>query len=303
MQDPGQEEPGCLGEIRLSPPLADGQQITACTFSRFFQFILDPWKEAVLACRHSRNEIIQHFSQPIEVILIDILDGREECQYLTQGFPEYRMTVIQTIKPKQSVSPSAHRQQGRFISLYGEALQSDSAFAVWLAGCVTGGHRAFVRGSASDSQFDRHSPGRAQNLRHPAREPVRVQFEDELHLSIPIASVHVLPKASEIDRFTADPGSPGIEIPRLDRVMGKRQGMQNARFSRAVGAVDQRDRSQRHTLRGAESLEIGNLESADSFHRRYASRLTSGPFRAIHETPGLAVVCRRSALIEPPPRE
>ena len=83
MQDPGQEESCCLGEIPLSPPLADGQQIATCIFSRFFQFVIDPWKEAVLACRYSRHEIVQHFAHPIEVFLIDILDGRDECQYFT----------------------------------------------------------------------------------------------------------------------------------------------------------------------------------------------------------------------------
>ena len=61
------------------------------------------------------------------------------------------MTVIQAIKSKQSVSPNAHGKQGRSVGLYGEAFQSDSAFAIRLAGRVAGGRRLLVRESASDS--------------------------------------------------------------------------------------------------------------------------------------------------------
>ena len=228
MQDPGQEDPGCLGEILLSPTPADSKQTTAGIVPRFFQIVFDSWEEAVLPCRHPRYEIVQHLAQPIEVFLTNILAGRDERQHAAKGFPEYGMTVAQAIKPIQSVSPNAHGKQGRSVGLYGEAFHLGSAFAIRLAGRMAGGCRLLVRESASDSQFDRHLPGGAQNFRHSTREPVGVQFEDEFHLSVPITFVHVLPETSEIDRVTADSGSPRIEITGFDRVVGKRQGVQNA---------------------------------------------------------------------------
>jgi hypothetical protein len=85
--------------------------------------------------------------------------------------------------------------------------------------------------------------GRTKELRHSAGEAAGVEFEGNLHLALALAPVDILSETTKVNRLTPDLGALCIEIAGLDCMMHQRQCMEDARFSRAVGAVDKGDRS------------------------------------------------------------
>ena len=82
-----------------------------------------------------------------------------------------------------------------------------------------------------------------QKLCHAFGEAPRIEFETQLDPEVSVAPVHVLGKTSEIYGLSADPGPVGVEVSGLDGVVGECQGVQHARLSGTVGAIDQCDRS------------------------------------------------------------
>ena len=70
-------------------------------------------------------------------------------------------------------------------------------------------------------------------------------------------------KTAKIHRLTAKLCLVDIEAARPQGLVGKKQRVQNARFSRAIRAEDQRDWLDWHALRRAEGFEVGDGKGGD----------------------------------------
>ena len=89
--------------------------------------------------------------------------------------------------------------------------------------------------SFTDHQFHHDVLGRAQKLGYTSGELLRIELEPKLDLFLSVSPVNVLPKPTEVDDFSADPSPLRVEVSGLDRMVGQRQCMQDARLPRAVG--------------------------------------------------------------------
>ena len=155
---------------------------------------------------------------------------------------------------------SAHGKQRCSVHFDRKTLYPTTVLEDDLANLISNEILLLAGDSFTDHQLHHDVLSRAKKLGHTSGELLRIELEPKFDLFLSVSPVNVLPKPTEVDDFSADPSPLRVEVPGLDRMVGQRQGMQDARLPRAVGAVDQRDRSQRQALGGSERLEVGDVE-------------------------------------------
>ena len=130
--------------------------------------------------------------------------------------------------------------------------------------------------SFPDHQLHHEVLGQPKKLGHTSGEQLRIELESKLDVFLPISPVNVLPKPTKVDDFSTNPSPLRVEVAGLDRMVSQRQCMQDARLPRAVGAVDQRERSQWHSLGDCERLEVGDVERFQN-HRVLSTIVRTAP--------------------------
>ena len=155
------------------------------------------------------------------------------------------MFVFQAIQTQEPSCASAHGKQRCPVHFDRKTLYPTTVLEDDLANLITKEVLLLTGNSFTDHQLHNDVLGRAQKLGHTSGELLRIKLEPKLDLLLSVSPVNVLPKPAEVDDFSAYPGPLRVKVSGLDRMVGQRQGMQDARLPRAVGTVDQCDRSQR----------------------------------------------------------
>ncbi len=91
----------------------------------------------------------------------------------------------------------------------------------------------------------------------------RREFKAKSEALCCIGFVDVLSEAAEVNRFSAYLCVVDIEALRSCCLIRKEEAVQDARFPRAVGAKDERERTDRNALRVCKGLEVGEMKRFD----------------------------------------